>query len=131
MASANLREKDDSSSTAIGGFVGGAILGLRCAWSLGMGSGSLGGLLTCAPDRSLPHVIGYGATAAVLLGVFNYTGGSLAGFREDQKEDDFDRKEFLRKNRRRPIDETIDELGERRGMFQGGLFVARRRLVPH
>jgi Tim17/Tim22/Tim23/Pmp24 family len=29
-ASANLREKDDSLNTAIGGFLAGSVLGLRC-----------------------------------------------------------------------------------------------------
>lgn len=31
-ASANLREVDDTYNTAIGGFVGGAVMGLRGAW---------------------------------------------------------------------------------------------------
>jgi len=30
LASANLREKDDSLNTAIGGFLAGSVLGLRC-----------------------------------------------------------------------------------------------------
>lgn len=32
LASANLREKDDSLNTAIGGFLAGSVLGLRCEW---------------------------------------------------------------------------------------------------
>ena len=32
LASANLREKDDSMNTAIGGFLSGSILGLRCEY---------------------------------------------------------------------------------------------------
>jgi len=31
-ASANLREKEDSLNTAIGGFLAGSVLGLRCGW---------------------------------------------------------------------------------------------------
>ena len=31
-ASANLREKDDSMNTAIGGFLAGSVLGLRCEY---------------------------------------------------------------------------------------------------
>jgi hypothetical protein len=31
-ASANLRERDDSMNTAIGGFLAGSILGLRCEY---------------------------------------------------------------------------------------------------
>ncbi|KAI9752432.1 MAG: hypothetical protein M1815_000510 [Lichina confinis] len=109
VASANLREKDDSWGPAIGGFIGGAVLALRA--------------------RSIAPVIGSGTAVAVLLGAYHYTGESLAGFREDQKEDDFDRKEFLRKNRRRPIDETIDELGERRGIHAPGFDQRRRERI--
>lgn len=65
--------------------------------------------------RTIPAVVGYGAGAAVLLGVFDYTGGVLTGYTKDAAVDEFDRKEFLRKNRRRPIQETITELGEGRG----------------
>lgn len=67
-------------------------------------------------DGSLPAVLGYGTLAAVLLGAFDYTGGSLKGWNRDENVDEFDRKEFLRKNRRRPIEETISDVGEGRGM---------------
>jgi hypothetical protein len=52
-----------------------------------------------------------------VLGVYDYTGGSLTGFKKDRDVDEFERKEYLRKNRRRPIEETISELGEGRGTF--------------
>lgn len=64
-----------------------------------------------------PAVLGYGALAAVVLGAFDYTGGALTGYRKDPNVDEFDRKEYLRKNRRRPIEQTIEELGEGRGML--------------
>jgi hypothetical protein len=35
-ASANLRERDDSMNTAIGGFLAGSILGLRCEYCYGL-----------------------------------------------------------------------------------------------
>jgi hypothetical protein len=54
---------------------------------------------------------------AVIMGAYNYTGGSLTGYKKDSAEDEFERKQFLRKNRRRPIEETISELGEGRGKF--------------
>ena len=38
MASANLREKDDSLNPAIGGFLAGSILGIKCTSSRGIGS---------------------------------------------------------------------------------------------
>jgi hypothetical protein len=59
-----------------------------------------------------------GALAAVILGAYDYTGGALTGYKKDPEMDEFERKELLRKNRRRPIQETISELGEGRGMAQ-------------
>lgn len=52
---------------------------------------------------------------AIIMGAYDYTGGTLSGFKKDNEIDDFERKEALRKNRRRPIEETISELGEGRG----------------
>jgi hypothetical protein len=49
------------------------------------------------------------------MGVYDYTGGSLTGYAKDPNVDEIDRREFLRKNVRRPIWETIQELGEGRG----------------
>ncbi|KAI9777699.1 MAG: hypothetical protein M1839_008618 [Geoglossum umbratile] len=91
-ASANLREKDDSWNPTLGGFFAGSVM-----------------------VRTIPAVLGYGAGLAVLLGTFDYTGGKLTGYTKDPDMDEFDRKEYLRKNRRRPIQEVIDELGEGRG----------------
>jgi len=54
---------------------------------------------------------------AVVLGGFNYGGGKLTGFTKDPTIDEVGRKEYLRRNRRRPFEETIEELGEGRGMF--------------
>jgi len=105
-ASANLREKDDSLNTVLGGFLAGGVLGLRYG--------------------SMPAVLGYGALAAVVLGTFDYTGGKLTGYSKDKNVDEFDRKEFLRKNRRRPIEQTIEELGEGRGIYGPG-YEERRR----
>ncbi|MCJ1467469.1 hypothetical protein MMC07_006094 [Pseudocyphellaria aurata] len=96
IAAANLREKEDSYNQAIGGFCAGAILGLRF--------------------RSFPAVLGIGAGVAILQGVFDYAGGSIRGYNKGPDEDEFERKERLRKNRRRPIQEFIDECGEGRGL---------------
>lgn len=65
--------------------------------------------------RSLPATIGYGAGLAITMSAFSYTGGSFFGYRKDPTIDEYDRKQGLRHNRRRPIDETISELGEGRG----------------
>ena len=67
--------------------------------------------------RSLPAVLGYGAGLAILMGAFNYTGGRLSGYERDPDVDEYERKEQLRRNKRRPIQETLEELGEGRGVF--------------
>ncbi len=59
--------------------------------------------------------MGYGASLAVIMAAFDYTGGSLFGYQRNPAIDEYDRKEALRANKRRPIQETIDELGEGRG----------------
>lgn len=66
--------------------------------------------------RTMPAFLGYGAGLAVLLGTFDYTGGVLTGYSKDPEVDEYERKEMLRRNRRRPIQETVTELGEGRGM---------------
>ncbi|KAI9743336.1 MAG: hypothetical protein M1818_003182 [Claussenomyces sp. TS43310] len=108
-ASANLRERDDSLNTAVGGFLAGSVLGLRVG--------------------TTPAVLGYGALAAVVLGTFDYTGGALTGYNKDPEQDEFERKQFLRKNRRRPIEETVEELGEGRGIYAPGYEERRRERI--
>ncbi len=63
----------------------------------------------------MPRVIGYGSFIAVVLAAFDYTGGKLRGYDRDPDVDEYERKEHLRKNRRRPLEETIAEIGEGRG----------------
>ena len=65
--------------------------------------------------RTLPAVLGYGAALSVILGVLDYTGGDLRGYNKEAGHDEFERKEELRRNKRRPIEETIEQLGEGRG----------------
>ncbi|KAI1125238.1 hypothetical protein F5Y10DRAFT_279609 [Nemania abortiva] len=105
-AAANLREKDDTLNTTIGAFLGGATLGLK--------------------SGRMPRIIGIGAAIAVVMTAFDYTGGSLRGTREVQGMDEYERKEYLRKNRRRPIEETISHIGEGRGIEPPG-YEERRR----
>ncbi|KAF2814048.1 uncharacterized protein BDZ99DRAFT_436772 [Mytilinidion resinicola] len=105
-ASANLREKNDSLNSAIGGFFAGSMMGLKI--------------------RSTPAIIGYGACLAVILGTFDYAGGSLTGYTEGPEVDQVAKKEFLRKNRRIPVEQTIAELGEGRGIYGAG-YEERRR----
>jgi len=109
IASANLREKDDSWNNAIGGFFAGTMLGLKF--------------------RTVPAVLGYGSALAVILGTFDYAGGSLTGYTRDPAVDEVDRKEFLRKNRRIPVEQTVAELGEGRGIYGPGYEERRRERI--
>ncbi|RKF61988.1 NADH-ubiquinone oxidoreductase 21.3 kDa subunit [Erysiphe neolycopersici] len=106
-ASANLRERNDYLNQTIGGFVSGSLIGLRAG--------------------TTAAILGYGTGAAILMGVFNFTGGRLTGFEKNPELDEFERKQQMRKNRRRPIEETIAELGEGRGIYAPG-YEERRRL---
>lgn len=62
----------------------------------------------------MPAVLGWGALTATVLATYEYTGGHLAGPRKDKEIDEFERKETLRRNRRRPLEETIADVGEGR-----------------
>ncbi|KAI3339293.1 hypothetical protein F4824DRAFT_498560 [Ustulina deusta] len=107
-AAANLREKDDTFNTTIAAFLGGATLGLRTS--------------------RIPRILGFGAAFSVVMTAFDYTGGSLRGTRtEVPGMDEYERKEYLRKNRRRPIDETIADVGEGRGIEPIGYEERRRK----
>jgi hypothetical protein len=55
------------------------------------------------------------------MSAYDYTGGSLTGYKKDPEVDEFERKQYLRKNRRRPIEQTISEIGEGRGMLNSWL----------
>jgi hypothetical protein len=63
----------------------------------------------------MPAVLGYGSGLAIVAFAFDYTHTSLSGQKGDPTVDEVDRKTAMRRNRRRPIEETIAELGEGRG----------------
>ena len=69
----------------------------------------------CVTVRTFPAVLGFGAGLAIAQGVFDYTGGKFSGYDKDLNVDEYERKEALRKLRRTPIQETLDQLGEGRG----------------
>ncbi|KAK1753060.1 hypothetical protein QBC47DRAFT_305114 [Echria macrotheca] len=104
-AAANLRETEDTWNTTIGGALAGAALGLR--------------------TMRFPRIVGYGAVFSVVMSVAEYTGGSLKGNR-DPEVDEYERKQALRLNRRRPIEETLAEVGEGRSIRPPG-YEERRR----
>lgn len=67
----------------------------------------------------MPAIFGYGALTSVLITAYEYTGASLRGknpwANEDDGLDEFERREQTRKPKRRPIEQTIAEIGEGRG----------------
>ena len=117
VASANLREKEDYWNDAVGGFVAGAILGLRCRGIPTRVLGHWAKLTYDCPSTAgrMPRIIGYGAFASVALAAYEFTGGTLKGYLNRPEVDEYERKEMLRQSRRRPIEETLAEIGEGRG----------------
>ncbi|KAJ5606405.1 Mitochondrial inner membrane translocase subunit Tim17/Tim22/Tim23/peroxisomal protein PMP24 [Penicillium lagena] len=105
-ASANLREKEDPYNVALGGFFSGALLGLRV--------------------RTFPALLGYGVALSTAMTAFEYTGGSLFGYKKNTEVDEFDRRQQLRTNYRTPAEQTFAELGEGRGIY-GPNYEERRR----
>ncbi|CAH0037241.1 unnamed protein product [Clonostachys solani] len=103
----NLREKEDIWATTLGGFACGATLGL--------------------PFKRFPPVFGLGAAVGLAHGLFYVFGNRLDSFKNE--EDEFERKEILRRNKRRPIAETIAEVGEGRGIISPGYEERRRALI--
>jgi hypothetical protein len=63
----------------------------------------------------MPYILGFGAATSILVTTFEYAGGHLRGQGKATELEEFDRKEAMRLNRRRPIQETVAELGEGRG----------------
>ncbi|KAL2107888.1 hypothetical protein VUR80DRAFT_4515 [Thermomyces stellatus] len=108
-ASANLREKDDPWNAAISGAVGGAIAGLS--------------------RRTMPAVLGCGAGLALVLSVFEYTGGRFDGYFNRREEDAFEIRERMMKNRRKSLEETLAEVGEGRGIRPPGYEERRRERI--
>ncbi|KAF2868908.1 hypothetical protein BDV95DRAFT_577908 [Massariosphaeria phaeospora] len=105
-SASNLREKDDLYSEAMAGFAGGSVVGIA--------------------RRSMPMTLGAGVGFAVVMSAFRYTNG-ISGYRYmDADEDEVERKEALKKLRRRPLQETIEELGEGRGIYAPGWEERRR-----
>ena len=78
----------------------------------------------------MPQILGFGAAFSIIMSAFEYTGGTLRGRPRGEvpEMDEYDRKEYLRKNRRRPITETIAEIGEGRGTNPIFLIILRQRM---
>ncbi|CEJ91981.1 Putative Tim17/Tim22/Tim23 family protein [[Torrubiella] hemipterigena] len=100
----NLREKEDPWAAAFGGFMAGGVLGL--------------------PFKRTPIVFGLGALVGGVQGTFSLMGGRLDSWKKE--DDEFERKEIVRRTTRVPIEQTISEIGEGRGI-RGPGFEERRR----
>ncbi|EFX00879.1 NADH-ubiquinone oxidoreductase subunit [Grosmannia clavigera kw1407] len=107
VAMANLREKKDVYNTAVSGFLAGSVFGLA--------------------SGRIPRIVGMGAFTASILAAFEFTGGTLRGWSDEKVDDGYSYKEYLRKNRRRPAEETFAELGDgRAGMIHSPDYEALR-----
>ncbi|KAL6705298.1 hypothetical protein ACN47E_007108 [Coniothyrium glycines] len=109
-AVSNLRQKDDCYSEALAGFAAGTAVGIA--------------------RRSLPFMLGAGTAFAVTMSAYRYTNG-LRGYGHIRLQADDDgeveRREEAKKLRRRPLSETLQQLGEGRGIIGPGYEERRRQ----
>ncbi|KAM0261288.1 hypothetical protein ACHAQJ_002319 [Trichoderma viride] len=103
----NLREKEDVWAAAFGGFMCGSVLGL--------------------PFKRTPIVLALGAFVGTVQGAFHIAGGRLDSYYKE--EDEFERKEVIRRTTRVPIEQTISEIGEGRGIRPPGYEERRRERI--
>ncbi|KAF5095141.1 hypothetical protein DV451_004788 [Geotrichum candidum] len=98
--SANLREKNDAWNTFIGGAAAGAIIG--------------------ATYKTLPKIIGFATLVGSAVGIYEFSGG-LAGFGREKalsvtgeltELEDGQKQGFFDVVSRRPLSQTLDELGD-------------------
>jgi len=109
-ASANLREKNDFLNHALGGACAGSLVGLA--------------------KRSMPSVAGSALALGAGLAVVSYTGRSM--FESSSDSPQLDRlayKDEAKTRYRRPINETINELGEGRGIYGPGYDERRKQRI--
>lgn len=107
-------------------FVNGAtqnLLGRNDAWGAVLGGFSAGCILGM-PFRRFPTMMAVGAAMGISQGAFVVLGGRLESFKEEN--DEFERKEILRRTTRVPIEDTIKDLGEQSRIRAPG-FEERRR----
>ncbi|KID96643.1 Mitochondrial import inner membrane translocase subunit Tim17 family protein, partial [Metarhizium majus ARSEF 297] len=103
----NLREKEDAWSAAFGGFMCGGVLGL--------------------PSRRMPVVVGLGSAVGAIQGALYFLGGRIDSFKKES--DEFERKERIRRTTRLPVEQTVAEIGEGRGIQPPGYEERRRERI--
>lgn len=67
-------------------------------------------------ERSMAAALGSGATLATILFTVNYAGANVFGDHSRNPDDPIAEKDAIRKRFRRPLNETVNEIGEGRGM---------------
>lgn len=75
----------------------------------------------------MPVVMGLGGGLAIFQGMFHYLGGRYDSFKRE--DDEFERKEIIRRSTRLPIEQTISEIGEGRGKSRTMFHVAGQPLT--
>ncbi|KAJ2969844.1 hypothetical protein NQ176_g8464 [Zarea fungicola] len=103
----NLREKDDALAAGFGGFMAGGVLGL--------------------PTKRMPVVMALGALVGTVQGTFHLLGGRLDSFKTE--DDEFAHKETIRRTTRVPVEQTVSEIGEGRGIKPPGYEERRRERI--
>jgi hypothetical protein len=63
----------------------------------------------------MPVVMGLGSAVGVIQGALYFMGGRIDSFKKES--DEFERKEKVRRSTRLPIEQTVAEIGEGRGMW--------------
>ncbi len=63
----------------------------------------------------MPRILGFGALTAVVLAGAEFTSANFKEYKNRPQVDEYERKEYLRTRRRKPIEETLAIVGEGRG----------------
>jgi len=109
-ATANLREKNDFINHAVGGACAGSLVGLA--------------------KRSMPSVLGSALALGAGMALVSYTGRSMFESSSDSPQKDrLAYKDEAKTRYRRPVNETINELGEGRGIYGPGYDERRKQRI--
>jgi hypothetical protein len=77
----------------------------------------------------MPGFVGFTVASAFTVGFFSWTGGSLLGRHADPDADLLAEKDKARKQYRVPVEQTIAELGEGRGIYGPGYSERRKERI--
>jgi len=108
-ATANMQQKDDCYNEFYAGAAAGVTAGIF--------------------RRSLPFMLGAGAAFGSGMAAFRYTAGIRGSESGEVDEEEIERREAMKKLRRRPLSETLEQLGEGRGIYGPGYEERRRQRI--